>query len=155
MDDIALNYSNLTTPDRADRARKAWEIYKTVHGGEIQDLVSDLLHLADVDEVPGGGAYTAERAVRYYTAELPEWPTEGPKFAGTYVAQTRSADGPWLTVGSGDGLSETAETLISGMQQVGFYTSDMAGHVGDLVKGHILTSEAGHEFRVTRNPDAS
>src|ERR1044072_2788256 len=129
MDDIALNFSDLTTPDRAERARKAWEIYSTAHGGEVQDLISDLLHLADVDEIPGGGAYVARRGVENYMAELATWPSETPHATGSYLAQVRHPGGPWTTVGGGDDRRVVADTLRSGMERVGFRFSELSDHV--------------------------
>lgn len=46
---------DLTTPDCAERARTVWAMYRDLHGDQIPYLITDLLHLADVDEHPGGG----------------------------------------------------------------------------------------------------
>lgn len=43
---------DLTTPDRAERARTLWEMYRDLHGGEIDYLITDLMHLADVTSTP-------------------------------------------------------------------------------------------------------
>lgn len=78
MDDIAMN-DDRTQADRADRAREAWRVYsETYSGSMIRDLITDLLHLADIDEPDGADA--AEElgaAVSNYEGELPTWPTEG------------------------------------------------------------------------------
>lgn len=153
MDYIAFHFSDLTTPDRADRARAAWEAYRSAHGGEVQDLISDLLHLADVDELPGGGTYAARRGVSNYVAELPTWPAETQEITGAYLAQTRPASKGWITVGGGDDPRGVAEQLWEGMQAVGFLVSELPGHVDDLAAGRILTAEDGHEFRVIKRPD--
>ncbi|MER7350368.1 hypothetical protein ABT390_33725 [Streptomyces aurantiacus] len=61
--------SGMTQADRADRARTAWETYIAEFGGsEICDLVSDLLHLADI-EGEEGGSWTLARAEIHYAAE--------------------------------------------------------------------------------------
>ncbi|GAA5216967.1 hypothetical protein [Streptomyces thinghirensis] len=156
-DIIAFLFSEMTTPDRADRARAAWELYRDTHGGEVEvkDLIADLMHLADVDDVPGGGVYAARRGAADYTAELPAWLPEKPVHRGAYLAQTRPTGQPWITVDGGADRHAVAEKLLSGMHRVGFRIADIPGHVADLTSGRTLTSEQGHEFRVISNPDAS
>ncbi|MFF3958816.1 hypothetical protein ACFYY1_37275 [Streptomyces sp. NPDC001890] len=158
MDSIALNLSDLTTPDRADRARKAWELYGAEHAdgvaNPIEDLIADLLHLADTDDHPGGAAGVASRAVRNYEAELATWPTERAdtddesEDAGRYLAQVRGAESDWLTVGHGDDHRTVASHLWKAMQVAGFRFSELAAHTEDLMEGHVLTSDDGFEFRV-------
>lgn len=71
MDDIA-RASGITQDDRAERARDAWELYAaTYSGSEIQDLITDLLHLADAD-TEDGGAVALASAERHYGSEVPE-----------------------------------------------------------------------------------
>ncbi|MFC7871999.1 hypothetical protein ACFUS2_12735 [[Kitasatospora] papulosa] len=158
MDFIALNLSDLTTPDRADRARKAWELYGTEHGdidNPIEDLIADLLHLADTDEHPGGAAGVASRAVRNYEAELPAWPTTEVDVdaAGGYLAQMR-VDGEWFTVGHEDDQRTAAGHLWKVMQLAGFRYSELAAHTEDLIAGHVLTSDDGFEFRVIEHDES-
>lgn len=155
MDDLALRFSDLTTPDRADRARQAWDLYQAAHGGKLQDLIADLMHLADVDEHPGGGKYAARHAVINYASELPTWPAGTKEYTGSYLAQTRPAGQGWITVGDGDDVLAVAEDLVHGMHRVGFRMADMSEHVKDLAAGLILTSEQDHEFRVIANPATS
>ncbi|MET8680971.1 hypothetical protein ABZW18_26170 [Streptomyces sp. NPDC004647] len=154
MDFIAFDESDLTTPDRAERARKAWELYRSEHGGGVQDLISDLLHLADVDEHPGGASYAGRRGVASYVAEVPTWPTGQPECTGAYLAQTRPAGRGWINVAGGDDPRAVAEELWHAMQVVGFRICDLAGHVDDLAEGHVLTSEDGHDFRVIKRAGA-
>ncbi|MFI0596537.1 hypothetical protein [Streptomyces griseus] len=74
MDYIAQIWSDKTAAERADRARGAWALYGERGGGAenpVEDLIADLLHLADSDHHPGGGAGVASRALRNYEAELP------------------------------------------------------------------------------------
>ena len=75
MDDIALD-SDLTQTDRADRAREAFRVYFEAYtGSEISDLITDLLHLADIDEREGNGAEDELRAaLGSYLGEVPTWP---------------------------------------------------------------------------------
>jgi hypothetical protein len=155
MDDIAYLFSELTTPDRADRAREAWNLYHRAHGGKIGDLIADLMHLADVDDIPGGGQYAARRGAASYVAELPTWLPETRTYRGAYLAQTRPAGRAWTTVGDGADRLAVAEHLLNGMHRVGFRIADMHGHIADLASGHILTSKQGHEFRVIANPATS
>ncbi|WP_186779907.1 hypothetical protein [Streptomyces salinarius] len=155
MENIAFLFSDLTTPDRADRARAAWELYHRAHAGQIKDLIADLMHLADVDDLPGGGVYAARRGAADYTAELPAWLPETPVRRGAYLAQTRPAGQTWVTVDDGDDQDAVAEKLLSGMHRVGFRIADLPGYIADLAAGHILTSEQGHEFRVIANPAVS
>ncbi|THA65400.1 hypothetical protein E6R60_33345 [Streptomyces sp. A0642] len=162
MDFIALNLSDLTTPDRADRARKAWELYGTEHGdgveNPIEDLIADLLHLADTDEHPGGAAGVLTRAVGSYAAEIPSWPTTevevDAEAAGHYVAQARGAGGDWFAVGCGDDPRTVAELLWTAMQLAGFRFSELHAHTEDLIAGHILTSDDGCEFRVIEHDES-
>ncbi|MEU3708383.1 hypothetical protein AB0E82_39610 [Streptomyces anulatus] len=74
MDHIAQIWSDKTATDRADRARGAWALYGEYGDGvenPVEDLIADLLHLADSDNYPGGGAGVAARALCNYEAELP------------------------------------------------------------------------------------
>ncbi|MGW3200014.1 hypothetical protein ACWDBD_36715 [Streptomyces sp. NPDC001118] len=154
MDNIARHASDLTTPDRAERARIAWELYRDLHGDKIEYLIADLMHLADVDEHPGGGAHAARRAVAHYVGEGPTWPVE-PQ-APLYLAQYRPKGGDWITVAEGDDsveLRDVANCLWRLMQKHGFYTSEIALHIDDIVRGDVLTAENGAEFRAFKNPD--
>lgn len=150
VDFMALYFGETAKPDLADRARTAWELYRDESGGELQDLISDLLHLAHVDEHPGGAEFTATQALANYTAEVPEPPTE---ITGAHLAQTRPAGREWLTVAGGDDRRAAAEELRQAMQVVGLLTSEMDGHIDDLTKGYVLTSDGGHAFRVLNQPD--
>ncbi|MET9209653.1 hypothetical protein ABZW38_31525 [Streptomyces bacillaris] len=155
MDFIAAAWSDLTAPDRADRARKAWELYDAASGdGEdsrIEDLITDLLHLADTDEHPGGAEGVAARASRNYEGELATWPTVVREAAaeptGRFLAQARQVGGDWFTVAADDDRREAAVDLWRGMQLAGFRFSELAAHTEDLMKGYVLTSD-GCEFRV-------
>ncbi|MCT9142408.1 hypothetical protein [Streptomyces violarus] len=154
-DDIASLFSDLTTPDLADRARGAWGLYHRAHGGRIEDLIADLMHLADVDEILGGGAYAARRGAANYVAELPAWLPLEQAYSGACLAQTRPAGQTWITVGDGVDRRDVAEQLLNGLHRVGFHIADMSGQIADLASGHVLVSEQGHEFRVIANPAAS
>ncbi|MGW6654978.1 hypothetical protein AMK23_34620 [Streptomyces sp. CB02130] len=154
MDFIAVVWSDKTTPDRADRARKAWALYQSENGVEaenrIEDLISDLLHLAEVDEHPGGAEGVAARASRNYEAETGTWPEGWVKaeHPGRFVAQVRQAGGVWFTVGDGDDPRTVAGFLWKAMQIAGFRFSELAAHSEDLMQGRVLTSNDGFEFRV-------
>ncbi|MEV7657892.1 hypothetical protein AB0O39_27455 [Streptomyces anulatus] len=157
MDFIAVVWSDKTTPDRADRARRAWALYQSENGVEaenrIEDLISDLLHLAEVDEHPGGAEGVAARASRNYEAETGTWP-EGWAEAeptGRFVAQMRRrqvGEEAWFTVGDGDDPRAVAGFLWKAMQIAGFRFSELAAHTEDLMQGRVLTSNDGFEFRV-------
>ncbi|MFE7657086.1 hypothetical protein ACFU6M_30065 [Streptomyces bottropensis] len=150
MDYIA-QAAGLTTPDRADRARGAWMVYAAAFDGtaRLQDLIADLLHLANVDEVNGGAARTLEIAVDHYTAELPTWPeTEAP--SGGYHAEVSIHGREWQVVAHGDEPREVADQLSRSMQLVGFRHGEMHAHLDDLVAGHTLTAECGTAFRVRK-----
>ncbi|MFD5589776.1 hypothetical protein ACFWII_39065 [Streptomyces sp. NPDC127063] len=152
---MAFLFDELTTPDRADRAREAWALYHRAHGGRIEDLIADLMHLADVDDIPGGGKYVARLGAANYVAELPGWLPEEPVYNGAYLAQVRPAGERWITLGDGEDRRLVAEQLLEGMHRVGFRIADLQSHIADLASGHILTSEQGHEFRVIANPASS
>ncbi|MFF3256482.1 hypothetical protein ACFYWP_37125 [Actinacidiphila glaucinigra] len=140
-----------TTTDRANRARPALQLYTDAHPEtELSDLIADLLHLADVDEYPDGGEAVALAAMSAYQGEQPTWPTGHSEFAGAYLAQARAGDKGWLTLAGDDDPRAAAEYMRRAMQIVGFRTSEMAGHVDDLVAGHVLTSDDGHVFRVVK-----
>ncbi|MFD3908956.1 hypothetical protein ACFXOL_14785 [Streptomyces californicus] len=154
MDSTAVVWSDKTTPDRAECARKAWALYQSENGIEaenrIEDLISDLLHLAEVDEHPGGAEGVAARALRNYEAETgtrPEGRTKAEQ-PGRFVAQTRQVGGVWYTVGDGDDPRAAAGFLWKAMQIAGFRFSELAAHSEDLMQGRILTSNDGFEFRV-------
>ncbi|MEV6179926.1 hypothetical protein [Streptomyces sp. NPDC052015] len=156
MDDISQGASDLTTPDRAARARTAWELYHGAYGGEVADLVTDLLHLADVDELPKGGADTVRRAAASYVAQLPLWPVKASKPAPVYLAQYRPKGGNWITVAEGDATTEVrdvANCLWYLLQKHGFRTGEIALHIDDIARGDVLTAEDGVEFRAIRNPE--
>lgn len=150
MDDIAFD-SGLTQTDRADRVRKLWDAYREEHGGELQDFVSDLLHLADVDDVPGGAQYVARRGVGNYVAELPTFP-EDQHALWPHLGQARTAATAWVTLSGGDSPREAAERLNDAMQSAGFHFSELSAHADDLAQGHVLTAEDGREFRVIPRP---
>ncbi|GAA1561992.1 hypothetical protein GCM10009678_51130 [Actinomadura kijaniata] len=150
MDNIALHLSGLTTPDRADRARKAFDLYRTEHGGLLQDLVADLMHLAEVDECPGGAVTVVKWAVIAFLAEQPSWPTEESAGGEHYVGQAGMAD-DWVSVECGEDPREVAHEMVPLMLHAGFYSCDMAGHIDDLIKGHILTAETGIAFRIIKS----
>ncbi|MEV5774249.1 hypothetical protein AB0L49_23815 [Streptomyces antimycoticus] len=143
----------LTTPDRAERARTVWEMYRDLHGDEIHYLIADLLHLADVDEHDGGGAYAARRAVADYVDERSVWSAE-PK-APKYLGQFRPAGKEWITLIEGDETAEP-EDVASGlwvyMQKADFRTGEIPAHVEDLAGGAVLVADNGTAFRVIENP---
>lgn len=143
MDDIALD-SDLTQVDRADRARRAWAAYEAEHGGRVQDLITDLLHMVEVDETEEGALGTALSAAHNFESERPAWPEE----TATYAGQVRREPYPWLTEGTATTPREAAGQLRKAMELVGFYTSEMHAHMDDLIKGHVLTADDGHQFRV-------
>ncbi|MFJ2589658.1 hypothetical protein [Streptomyces sp. NPDC087538] len=163
MDSFALIWSDMTTPDRADRARKAWALYGKesgdAEGSPIEDLIADLLHLADADGHPGGAAGVASRAVRAYEAEVATWPAVQVEAngesedAGRFLAQVRGAESDWLTVGQGDDRRTVAGHLWKAMQVAGFRFSELAAHTEDLIKGYVLTSDDGFEFRVIEHDE--
>ncbi|MFE5369225.1 hypothetical protein [Streptomyces mirabilis] len=69
MDDLAA-LSGTAPADRADRAREAWELYASTYGGsEICDLITDLMHLADLESEDGGPVALAT-AELHYDAEI-------------------------------------------------------------------------------------
>jgi hypothetical protein len=141
-----------TTPDRAERARDHWNAYVAQHGGEyLQELIADLAHLADVDEYPGGGLHVLCRALTYYKAEQPAWPTPAPRYSGQYRLKGKA----WITVATGD---ETAELLDMArcmgrlMQTHGFRTGELGLHFDDLARGEVLTADDGTQFRAIESP---
>ncbi|MDG5807887.1 hypothetical protein P9869_35625 [Streptomyces ossamyceticus] len=140
-----------TTPDRAARARMAWELYRGAYSGsEIGDLITDLMHLADVDEHLGGGAHAGHQGVNAYLDEQPTW--EKP---AVYLVQFRPKGGEWITIVKGDDsveLREVADHLWTVLQRHGFRTGEIASHIDDIVRGDILTAECGAEFRAFKNP---
>lgn len=73
-----------------------------------------------------------------------------------YAAQTRTnASRAWETITTDTDPATAAWFLRDGMEREGFRHSELTAHCEDLVKGHILTSERGHEFRVvTLDPPA-
>lgn len=135
-----------TTPDRADRVRLAWELYRGAYPhSELSDMIADLMHLADVDEHTGGGAHAARRAVVDYMDEGPAWSKQP-----VYVAQMRRKGQDWITVGEGDDtvdLRDVANLLWPQLQKHGFRTGEIALHIDDIVRGDVLTAENGTEFR--------
>ncbi|MEW1930492.1 hypothetical protein [Streptomyces sp. NPDC088360] len=139
-----------TTSDRADKARLAWEVYRGANGGEISDLITDLMHLADVDEVEGGAVRTAGYAVSNYLDEQPAWePTP------VYLGQYQPAGQDWITVATGDESTEprdVAGCLWTLMQKADFRTGEIAEHVKDLARGYVLVADNGTAFRVIKNP---
>ncbi len=154
MDNVARD-SRLTTPDRADRARGAWALYASTFDGSIlPDLIADLLHLASVDEVSGGAACVLDAAVDIFNAELTTWPTGEPTPSGAYRAEVSIPGREWMVAADGDEPREVARELVRHMQLVGFYHSEMAGHIDDLIAGHVLTSDCGTAFRVSKAADA-
>ena len=144
----------LTTPDRADRARWAWELYSTLNGATLPSLIADLMHLADVDEHIGGGVGAARQAAAEYEAAQPTWPTgsKTPK----YLGQIRPAGEPWKTVVEGDETTwrvDVAGCLWPLLQRNDFRTGEISAHVEDLARGPVLVAENGTAFRVITNPE--
>ncbi|GAA3312097.1 hypothetical protein [Streptomyces cinereospinus] len=139
-----------TTPDRAAKARLAWELYHGAHGGEISDLITDLMHLADVDDHQGGGARAARHAVADFLDEQPIWePTP------VYLGQYQPAGQDWITVAQGDESTEpedVAGCLWTLMQKADFRTAEIPEHVKDLARGEVLVADNGTAFRVIKNP---
>lgn len=150
-----MNHDDLTTPDRAERARAIWEMYRDLHGGEeIAYLIADLMHLADVDEHPGGGLRAALKGARYYSSEQPTWPVEQPK-EPKYLGQFRPKGEEWSTIAEGDDSVEpedVARLLWTQMQKADFHTDEIPAHVQDLARGNVLTADNGTAFRVIENP---
>lgn len=142
--------SSPTTPDRAAKARLAWELYHGANGGEISDLIADLMHLADVDEHQGGAPLAAHRGVSAYMDERPTWePTP------VYLGQYQPAGQDWITVAQGDESTEpedVAGCLWYVMQKADFRTSEIPEHVKDLARGEVLVADDGTAFRVIKNP---
>ena len=70
MDDLARD-DGKTPADRADRAREAFRVYADAYPvAMIEDLITDLLHLANVDRPEGEDAETVlDTAVDNYRAE--------------------------------------------------------------------------------------
>ncbi|MEJ8653724.1 hypothetical protein WKI65_38180 [Streptomyces sp. MS1.AVA.3] len=144
---------DLTTPDRADRARVAWELYRDLHGEEIHYLIADLMHLADVDEHSGGGAHAAQRAVSDYIAEQPVWPTE-PEVP-VHLGQIRPAGQDWTTVATGDDTVEpmhVAGCLRGLLRKAELRASEIQMHIERLARGEVVTASNGTAFRVIKNP---
>ncbi|MEU9535887.1 hypothetical protein AB0D00_26710 [Streptomyces sp. NPDC048213] len=170
MDSFSENWSGLTESDRADRARKAWELYRGEHTdgvtvpdeNRVADLITDLLHLAETDGHPGGASEAAAWALLNYAEELPAGSGGSeadavPVGGALYCAQvcgvhTRdlAADGAegWLTVAIGGDRRVVAEQLRKPMQLNGIYYSDLHFLVQDLVEGKVVTSDVGFSFRV-------
>ncbi|MET8661399.1 MULTISPECIES: hypothetical protein [Streptomyces] len=149
MDAINVALSGLTTPDRADRARAAWAAYSATEGGELWDLITDLLHLADVDNEFPDSDYVLDRAVANHQAEAPTWPVPLPKAEAICLAQVHALGQDWVTVGAFDCPRAAADSLRSAMETVGFQPPEIPAHVDDLMDGRILTSNCGFGFRVT------
>ncbi|MGN9763106.1 hypothetical protein [Streptomyces sp. SD31] len=141
-----------TTPDRAERVRLSWELYRAAYPhSEPSDMIADLMHLADVDEHTGGGAHAARRAIVDYMDEGPDWSTPP-----VYVAQMRRKGGDWITIGQGDDtveLRDVANLLWSQLQKHGFRTGEIALHIDDIVRGDVLTAENGTEFQAFKVDD--
>ncbi|CUW33431.1 hypothetical protein [Streptomyces reticuli] len=129
-------------------------MYRDLHGEEIGYLIADLMHLADVDEHPGGGLRAVLNAARYYGSEQPTWPVEqptGPK----YLGQFRPKGEEWITIAEGDDSVEpedVAGLLWPQMQRADFRTGEILAHVQDLARGHVLVADNGTAFRVIENP---
>jgi hypothetical protein len=143
---------DLTTVDRAERARTVWEMYRDLHGEQIHYLIADLMHLADVDEL-GGGLYVTRQALAHYASEQPVWPAE-PK-PPVYLGQFRPAGKDWITIAEGDESAEpedVAGCLWTQMQNADFRTSEIPAHIQDLANGAVLVADNGTAFRVIENP---
>ncbi|MEU1312600.1 hypothetical protein ABZ419_27425 [Streptomyces cinnamoneus] len=139
---------DLTAADRAERARTVWEMYRDLHGERIHYLIADLLHLADVDEHPGGGDYAAQRAAAHYDAERPVWGK-----TPVYLAQYRPAGKDWITVARGDETveaHEVASCMWRLMQKADLRTGEIQMHINDLAQGSVITADNGTAFRVIR-----
>lgn len=144
-----------TTVDCAERARMVWEMYRDLHGDEIHFLIADLMHLADVDEHPGGGVLAVREAMAHYADEQPIWPAE--PTAPRYLAQFRPKGEDWITAATGDEtveLREVASSMWRLMETHGFRPAEITLHLDDLVRGDVLTAEDGTEFRAIENPQA-
>jgi hypothetical protein len=155
--DFATDLGDATTQEGADRARRAWELY---HGGNsiqnpIEDLIADLLHLANDEEQthPGGADGVMERAVRHYETELLV-DSEAPvaEIVSGYFAQMHLPATAWFTIGHDEDRHGAAEQLRALMQSAGFRLGELNAHIEDLVTGHVLTSDEGCEFRVIEHP---
>ncbi|MFJ2176423.1 hypothetical protein ACIOHE_26470 [Streptomyces sp. NPDC087851] len=72
MDDIAKDFQ-VSPPALARSARGAWNAYRTECGptAQVSDLITNLLHLADVDGHALSGAASLRRAATDYEAEIP------------------------------------------------------------------------------------
>ncbi|WP_432139780.1 hypothetical protein [Streptomyces sp. bgisy154] len=72
MDDIAQDPSSGTPAERAARGRAIWTQYSEQYPlAAVEDVIADLLHLADED-VPGGAEAVLDRAERHHDAERTE-----------------------------------------------------------------------------------
>ncbi|POX58807.1 hypothetical protein C3492_35300 [Streptomyces sp. Ru62] len=151
----------------AEQARPAWELYQKTPGAtQIAELITDLLHLADKIERPGGAERAIEEAVAEYRrdrARYLEFMVErvkrgrsatAPKLP-VYLGQFRPAGQDWITIAEG---YETAERIdVAGcltvqMQKADFRTGEIRAHVEDLARGAVLTADNGTAFRVIENP---
>ncbi|MFI9311199.1 hypothetical protein [Streptomyces triculaminicus] len=144
--------NELTTPDRAERVRVLWETYRDLHDGEIRFFIADLLHLADVDEHPGGGAGAVQSAVEYYMEERKVW-EEQPVYLAQFLPAGKS---DWVTVARGDDTVEARDVAMCMwrlMQKADLRTGEIPMHIDDLVRGAVVTADNGTAFRVIKNPD--
>jgi hypothetical protein len=143
---------DITTPDHAERVRDLFEVYGFAYTQQIRDMITDLLHLADVDEYAGGGAQAAREAVSRYVAERPVWPT-----APVYLGQYRPAGQGWITLVHGvesvDRL-HVAGSLCVLVRGDGLRFSELQLRIQDLVVGEVVTADDGTAFRVVRSDQA-
>ncbi|MFE1075142.1 hypothetical protein ACFW5W_28485 [Streptomyces sp. NPDC058783] len=142
--------SLLTACERAFRARLAWQMYRSVHGGEVRDLIADLMYLADVDRHPGGGANAAREAVCSYANEQLR-----PEPVPFYLGQYRPTGQDWITVAEGGTDVERADVagcLWHVLQRADMHTGEIPAHVQDLARGRVLVADDGTAFRVIENP---
>ncbi|MER6408995.1 hypothetical protein ABT269_37170 [Streptomyces viridosporus] len=154
-DDVPFRFEEPTNPERAHRARTAFEVYHLMYGGEVSDLAADLLHLAEVDELPGGAQETARYALLHYTSAPETWPAAPPRTPPAYLAQFRPRGREdWITAAQGNAPRPVTERLWRLLQNKGYESSQIPRCVDDLVRGAVLTAKDGTRFRTIPHPQA-
>lgn len=76
-----------------------------------------------------------------------------------YAAQARPAHRfpgepgrGWVTLFRGRTECDAAGHLWETLQRAGFRTGEIPDHIGDLAKGHVISTEKGVEYRVLLRP---
>ncbi|MDX3068272.1 MULTISPECIES: hypothetical protein [Streptomyces] len=92
MDDIAQDPSSSTPAERVARGRAIWDRYSCEHPlAALEDVITDLLHLADED-VPGGADAVLDRADPITTQNGPSAPPRRPA-PDSFAARERALKG--------------------------------------------------------------